>query len=152
MNRIAALLLVALSTGCSRGVVDPTVAGTFELQSRDGRLLPAPMSTVFDGRECSNELLSATLVIGPTGKWTESMLVQHRCSGPGAESLGPNLSQYSGSFYLRGENPQVLVFTSHELESEGSIQTAVIDGDELRLTFIEGGSKASHAFIYRRRR
>jgi hypothetical protein len=152
MNRIAALLLIAFSTACSRQVLEPSVAGVFDLQSRDGNLLPAPMPTVFDGRECLNEMLSAALTIEPTGVWAESIRVQHRCSGSGAEIIGPTSSQYSGRFDLSCDVPQLLVFTSDELKGEGHTQTAVIDGNELRLTFTEGGSKKAHAFIYRRRR
>jgi hypothetical protein len=151
MNRFAALILIALATGCSHKVIDPAVAGVFDLQSRNGSLLPAPLPTVFDGRECQNELLSATLTIEPTGSWTESMLVQHRCAGAGVPIIGPKASQYSGRFNLSPDGPRVLVFTSEELEREGSSQTVVIDGNELRLTFLEGRSNKAHTFIYRRR-
>jgi hypothetical protein len=151
MNRCAALLLISLLTGCSREVLNPTIAGVFDLQSRDGNLLPAPMATVFNGRECTNEMLSAALTIEPTGSWTEAMLVQHRCAGSGEEIIGPNASKYSGRYSLSTEDPSMLVFTSDELKDEGHSQTAVIDGNELRLTFSEAGSKIAHTFIYRRR-
>jgi hypothetical protein len=148
--RFASLLLVFLVPACSRQVIDPAVAGVFDLRSRDGSLLPAPMPAVLDGRSCTNEMLSAALTIEPTGTWSESMVVQHRCSGAGAEILGPVASRYSGRFELSRTDPRLIVFTSDELE-EGNGQTAVIDGTELRLTFTEGGSKKTHAFIYRRR-
>ena len=152
MSRFAALLLLSLSTGCSREMIDPSLVGVFDLQSRDGASLPAPMPTVFDGRDCLNEMLSASMTIESNGSWKESMLVQHRCSGSGAEIIGPVASQYSGEVHLSGDAPRVLVFTSDELQNEGNAQTASIEGSELRLTFTEGGSKKAHAFIYQRRR
>jgi hypothetical protein len=151
MHRVAPLLIVALSIGCSRQKIDTSIAGVFDLHSRDGSLLPAPMPTVFDGRECVNEMLSAAMTIKPNGEWSESMIVQHRCVGPGAEIIGPKASEYFGKFKLIGDNPQRLELTSDELEDEGNGQVAVIDGNELRLTFTVGGAMKSHLFVYRRR-
>jgi hypothetical protein len=151
VHRFAFLLLVMLAGACSREVIDPSVAGVFDLQSRDGSPLPAPIPTVFDGRECANEMLSATLTIESNGSWSESMLVQHRCSGSGAEILGPTASRYSGIFSPSHDDPRLIVFTSDELKDEGNSQTAVIDGSELRLTFTDGGTMKAHSFVYRRR-
>ena len=151
MHRFSTLLLVALLAACSRDVIDASVAGIFDLHSRDGNLLPAPIPTVFDGRECSNEMLSAVLTIDPDGSWSESMLVQHRCSGSGAQIIGPNAAQYFGKFKASRDDPRRIVFTSDELEDEGNSQAAVIDGDELRLTFTVGSTRDTHVFVYRRR-
>jgi hypothetical protein len=151
VNRFASALLACFIAACSRQVIDPAVAGVFDLHSRDGSLLPAPIPTSFDGRTCENEMLSATLTIEPSGHWSEAMLVQHRCSGAGAEVLGPVTSRYAGKFKLSRENSRQIVFTSNELEDEGNSQAAVIAGNELLLTFTESSTMKTHVFVYRRR-
>jgi hypothetical protein len=151
MHRVAVLLIAALSIGCSRQVIDISAAGVFDLHSRDGSLLPAPMPTVFDGRECVNEMLSAAMTIEPDGEWSETMVVQHRCGGPGAEIIGPEASEYSGKFKLSRDDPRRFELTSDQLKAEGNRQVAVIDGNELRLTFTVGSTMKAHVFVYRRR-
>jgi hypothetical protein len=96
-------------------------------------------------------MLSATLTIEPDGSWSEAMLVQHRCSGPGVEILGPVASRYSGHFKPSRDDARKIVFNSDELDAEGHSQAAVIDGDDLLLTFTESGTMKTHVFVYRRR-
>lgn len=151
MIRIVILVFIAALGGCSRQAPDISPTGQFALESRDGRALPAPIRADFgDGRECLNELLSATLTIRADGTWSETMRFQFLCGSSGSEITGPRETTSHGNIVLDAANPHSFSLVSRELE-DGQTQIATVDRDELNVTFRVEGADKTHTFRYRRR-
>lgn len=55
--RSAATQILAIAvSACSRNEIDPAFVGRFELESRDGRALPAVLQFTQDWQQCTNEM------------------------------------------------------------------------------------------------
>ncbi len=150
MRAVATLIFTLAISACSRNEIDPAFVGRFELETRDGRQLPAVLNFTEDGQQCTNEMFSSTLTVERNGDWTESYRVRRRCGPDGASLDELNERQEKGSSSHSGSNRSVLVFTSPEAESDGFDQSATVEGDELHMRSAVPASGIDLKFVYRR--
>lgn len=150
MRRASALIFAVAMFSCSRNEIDPAFVGTFALETRDGRPLPAVLQFTQDNQQCTNEILDATLTVRRNGQWTESYRVRRQC-GPGGSALDElNEDQAHGHASHPDRDRSVLVLTSTELGDEEFKQIAIVERDELRMRSAVPAAGIDMKFVYRR--
>ena len=80
-------------------------SGTWAANSINGRSIPgAAWTRVDQGRECSQEVVGATLLLDSTGNWAGLFTVRNRCKGDPAPKKGSETaSLVGGTFAVNGE-------------------------------------------------
>lgn len=151
MLRQVFLLVAILGVGCSKGTVHPEFVGEFEVVTRDGRPLPAPLPSSIGREPCVHDLLFGRLTIRSNGTWTETLAYRHRCGVDGADVRDPKTNEHSGTTNAH-EKPHRISFTSAEMKDSGIRQEAVLKGSELFMTVTNEINGGVIPFTYRRTR
>jgi len=145
MNRLTTTLGALLLFGCQSTGLPPEFVGTFELLTRNGNPLPAPIPVTIDSQECLNDLLSGTLTIKADSTWTESLSFRHRCGPELAEVAPPVQVDESGTVRFLGDEGRLVL-----VDGTGNEHILTVAGDQLHLFTPTPGAGHIFEFTYRR--
>ena len=150
MSRPLVLLVLIFVYACSQQTVDASFVGTFQLVTRDGEALPAPIVIDMNGNQCTHQVLSTVLTIDTGGTWTETVRAQVLCEAKAVWSPEPFERTGGGNVAMVGSDKGAIQLLSQELDEMDGTQVASMHGEELHMTYENVRTGKRMMFVYRR--